>query len=161
MDEDAVLQAALGWLALQGWELAYRTRPIAEGAIGGVDAILIKGGRPRHFCFVDAKGEAPNPVGRATSFTNCVGALLKRIRIEAGYLGNEAAERFQPVGEFSADQVRDLVAREGVHKRSQYILAVTSDFTNTVTTSLDASIASLLHIQVLEVNDGGVMPIYW
>jgi len=35
--------------------LIYKTRPIAEGAIGGVDAILMKQD-PWQFAFIDAKG---------------------------------------------------------------------------------------------------------
>lgn len=161
MNEDEVLEAALSWLAQQGWQLAYCTRPIAEGAIGGVDAILIEAGPPRRFCFIDAKGQAPNPVRRATSFTNCIGALLKRIRIETGYVGNEAADRFLPVGDLSAAEVRALIAQEGVFRRSEYVLAVTSDFRNTATTVLDSSVSSLLHIKILEVSDAGVTQLDW
>ncbi len=89
MQEDDVLNRAIAKFAAEGWHLIYKTRPIAESAIGGVDAILMKRD-PWQFVFVDAKGCLESKEKRSNGFTNCLGALVKRIRFDRGYTGVEA-----------------------------------------------------------------------
>ena len=77
MHEDDVLWRAIAWFTERGWKFIYQTLTVAEGAFGGVVAILMK----------------VSP-WRSGGFTNCLGALIKRIRFERGYLSNEAIDRF-------------------------------------------------------------------
>jgi hypothetical protein len=96
MNEDQVLQAVIQWFATRGSRPIYQTRPVAESAIGGVDAILYDPQQCR-YTFIDAKGTAAEKVKRSTSFTNSLGSLIKRIRFETGYSGLEAKARFTPL----------------------------------------------------------------
>jgi hypothetical protein len=160
MHEDKVLDQAIAHFTADGWVLIYRTRPIAEGAIGGVDAILLKH-NPWRFTFIDAKGYAETKERRAGGFTNCLGALLKRIRFEHGYSSNEAVDRFIPTGEFTAEDYRNRLVEHGKHKNSEYVLAMTPDIRQTVMTALDPSLAALLHISVLLVSDNCVEKMHW
>ena len=150
MNEDQVVDAAIGWLGQQGWQVCYRTRPVAAGAIGGVDAILIQE-RPHHFAFVEGKGEAATPVQRSAGFTQALGSLLKRIRFERGYLGIEATERLQPTPGQSVAQLRALLQESAVHRRSEYFLALPHSYRQTVEVCLDPALAALLHMRVLLV----------
>lgn len=154
MSEDVVLQNVINWFASLNSTLLYQTRPVAEGAIGGVDAILFCPHTNR-FIFIDAKGAATKPVSRAASFSNSLGNLIKRIRFENGYTGNEAAERFIPL------ESRNRIATEARHRVSDYILALTPDYEQTVRMTLDPALASLLHIRVLFVETDLVRECVW
>ena len=57
MNEDQVLQAVIQWFTASGSTLIYQTRPLSEGAIAGVDAILHSPQQNR-YTFIDAKGAA-------------------------------------------------------------------------------------------------------
>lgn len=160
MHEDEVLNRAVAAYTADGWQLIYKTRPIAEGAIGGVDAILMKQ-NPWRFVFIDAKGCAEKKEKRSSGFTICLGALLKRIRFEHGYTSNEAVDRFVAAGEFSAEDYRERLVEHGKHKSSEYVLAVTPDMRQTVTTGFDPTLAALLHITILLVSENGVEKMQW
>src|SRR6266576_3080406 len=109
MNEDQVLQSVIQWFIASGSTSLYQTRPIAEGAIAGVDAILFS---PKHqrYTFIDAKGAAATPVSRSTAFSNSLGSLIRRIRFETGYSGFEAASRFTP------PESRATIATAGRHR---------------------------------------------
>ncbi len=160
MNEDEVLNRAVASYTAQGWVLIYKTRPIADGAIGGVDAILMKQ-NPWRFTFIDAKGSAETKEKRSGGFTNCLGALLKRIRLEHGYTSNEAVDRFVPSGDFTAEDYRERLVEHGTHKNSEYVLALTPDMRQTVITALDPALAALLHISVVLVSDTSVDKMQW
>jgi hypothetical protein len=154
MNEDQVLQAVIEWFVARGSTLLYQTRPIAEGAIAGVDAIMFS---PRHqrYTFIDAKGAATTPVARSTSFSNCLGSLIKRIRFESGYSGLEAADRFTPI------ESRATIATAARHRVSDFVLAFTPDYEETVRLALDPALASLLHIRVLIVQPDSIREYAW
>jgi len=154
MNEDQVLQAVIQWFVASGTTLLYQTRPIAEGAIAGVDAILFS---PQHqrYTFIDAKGAATTPVARSTSFSNSLGSIIKRIRFESGYSGPEAAARFTP------PESRATIATTARHRVSDYVLALTPDYEETVRTALDPALASLLHIRVLIVRPDAIREYAW
>ncbi|MFZ4778646.1 MAG: hypothetical protein ACOYM3_25035 [Terrimicrobiaceae bacterium] len=154
MNEDLVLDRAIEWFLQKGTNLLYRTRPIAGGAIGGVDAILVSP-ITRRYTFIDAKGGAASPVKRSNAFTNCLGALIKRIRFESGYSGMEDA------GLFTSPKARKDVADSARHRNSNYVLALTPDYEQTVRSALDPSLASLLHIEVLFVFPDSIAEFEW
>jgi hypothetical protein len=160
MHEDEVVGRSIRWFAEQGWRCVYQTRAVSAGAIGGVDAILIKND-PCKFVFIDAKGSADSKERRSLAFTNCLGALIKRIRFEQGYLSNEAFNCFIPTDDVSAEECRRQLSSSAVHKNSEYVLAVTPDFRETVRTALDPTLASLLHIRVLLVSDAITEEMHW
>ena len=78
-----VLWRAIAWFTERGWKLIYQTWPVAEGAFGGGDAILMKVSLWR-FVFIDAKSWAETKERGSSGFTNCLGALIKRICFERG-----------------------------------------------------------------------------
>lgn len=160
MDEDAILEAAVHWLEKQGWQTIYRTRSIAEGAIGGVDAILAKE-HPWQFAFVDAKGDSDSKERRSVGFTNCLGAMIKRIRFESGYRSNEQAALFRPLGDLSSAECRDRVRELAVRSRSHYILALPQSLRRTALSAIDPSLAALLNLQVLIVSEAAVEEMAW
>jgi hypothetical protein len=160
MHEDEVVGRAIDWFTGQGWKLIYQTRPIADGAIGGVDAILMKV-EPWKFVFIDGKGAAETKERRSGGFTNCLGALIKRIRFEQGYLSNEAVNRFIPDDQFAAEDYRQRLTQFGVHKNSEYVLALTPDMRETVRTGLDPALAALLHVHVLLVSESAIEEMQW
>jgi hypothetical protein len=94
-------------------------------------------------------------VARANNFSNGLGSLIKRIRFETGYSGMEAADRFNP------HDARVRVAAEARHRRTDYILAITSDYLNTVRGGIDPALASLLHIRVLIVHPATIQEFTW
>ena len=154
MNEDQVLQSVIQWFIASGSTLLYQTRSIAEGAIAGVDAILYS---PQHrrYTLIDAKGAAATPVARSTSFSNSLGSLIKRIRFESGYSGFEAASRFTP------PESRATVATDARHRISDYVLALTPDYEETLRTALDPALASLLHIRAIIVQPDSVHEYAW
>lgn len=154
MNEDEVLESTIQWFAASGSTLLYQTRPLAEGAIGGVDAIVHSSEYDR-YSLIDAKGAAATPQARSTNFSNGLGSLIKRIRFETGYSGMEAADRFNPPDE------RARVATEARHCRTDYVLALTSDYENTVRGGIDPALASLLHIRVLIVQPTIIQEFTW
>jgi hypothetical protein len=154
MNEDQVLQSVIQWFVANRSTSLYQTRPIAEGAIAGVDAILFSQQHQR-YTFIDAKGAAATPVARATAFSNSLGSLIKRIRIETGYSGFGAAARFTP------PESRATIATAARHRVSDYVLALTPDYEETVRTALDPALASLLHIRVLIVEPDFIREYAW
>jgi hypothetical protein len=160
MHEDDVLRRAVAWFVDRGWMLIYQTRPVAEGALGGVDAVLMRVS-PWRFVFIDAKGAGKNKVRRSSGFTNCLGALIKRIRFEQGYLSNEALDKYIPSSEFTAEDYRQRLSQFGVHKNSEYVLTLTPDMRETVRTALDPTLASLLHIRALLVAEDSIEEMQW
>jgi len=160
MHEDEVVRRSIAWFTEQGWNLIYQTRAVADGAIGGVDAILMKA-EPWKFVFIDGKGAAETKERRSGGFTNCLGAIIKRIRFVQGYLSNEAANRFIPNEQFLADDYRQRLTEFGVHRNSEYVLALTPDMRETVRTALDPALAALLHIRILLVNETGIEEMHW
>ena len=154
MNEDQVLQAVIQWFTDSGSTLIYQTRPLSEGAIAGVDAILYSAKQNR-YTFIDAKGAAATPVARSTAFSNSLGAVIKRIRFERGYSGMEAASRFTP------PESRASVAANARHRVSDYILALTPDYEETVRVALDPALASLLHIRVLIAAPDAIREFTW
>ena len=120
LSDDLVLARAIAWFIQEGAHVLYKTRTIADGAIGGVDAILFDSDSDR-FTFIDAKGKATSPAKRSNAFTNCLGALMKRIRFETGYAGVESADLFSSPGD------KKRVAKHARHRNSDYIIALTPD----------------------------------
>jgi hypothetical protein len=110
MNEDSILDAAITYLQSGDWRLTYRTRPVAESAIAGVDAILFNATLST-FRLVDAKGESNSPASRSTAFANCLGTLLKRIRFQSGYLHLETKALFTPPNGMSTDEFRKTCGR--------------------------------------------------
>lgn len=160
IDEDTLLDQVIGHYAAHGWITIYRTRPVVQGAIGGVDAILLKG-PPWQFVFIDAKGSMRTPPERSLGFTNCLGALIKRIRFERGYRSNEATRLFLPYQEQGLEEVRRIVHDFGTHKNSEYVLALPAELGSTVRDSLDPTLASLLHIRVFLVSRESFQEFRW
>ena len=160
MTEDDVLTAGVEWLKGQGWQLCYLTRPLAEGAIGGVDAILFKLA-PQSFAFVDAKGDSGSKEAKSAAFTNCLGALMKRIRVCGGYAGVEAKSRFIAAAGLKVPELRRAVQEKGLHRSSLYYLVLPESHAQTVESALDPALASLLHIHVLMVGSDGVREHQW
>jgi hypothetical protein len=160
MNEDKVIESTLKWLTAGGWLICYRTRSIAEGAIGGADAILCMR-NPWRFIFVDGKGKPNGKEAKSNAFANCLGSLVKRIRITGGYSGNEMRSRFMPVADLNAEQVRDAIRQYGIHANSEYILALPTIFETTVTRTLDSKLARMLHIRVLMISEAGVEELTW
>lgn len=160
MHEDDIVRLAVGWFTERGWKLVYQTRAIADGAIGRVDAILTKVD-PWKFVFIDGKGAAESKERRSSGFTNCLGAIIKRIRFEQGYRGNEAVSLFISDEQFSAEDYRQRLNQFGVHRNSEYVLALSPDMHHTVQTCLDPALASLLHIRILFVSDNRIEEMQW
>jgi len=160
MKEDGVLEKSIQFFKNQGWVLIYQTRSLSEGAIGGVDAILLLRD-PLRLIFVDAKGETSNSVKRSTDFTNALGALVKRIRFERGYSTVEDIKRYLSIEGLKPVQVRDLVKKHGVHRNSEYVLAVDPSMKETIKSALDPSLAGLLHIRILLVDEESVGFFQW
>jgi hypothetical protein len=160
VSEDEILQRAIAFYQEQNWTLLYQTRSLAEGAIGGVDAILFKR-KPISFVFIDAKGRVENNVRRSTDFTNVLGALIKRIRLEKGYSSVEAVDRFIPFDDLNSREVRDFVKKHGVHRNSEYILALDPLMRETIKSALDSTLAGLLRIRVLFVSNESVEFFQW
>ena len=154
MNEDQVLQAAIQWFTAGGSRLIYQTRPLSEGAIGGADAILISEHTNR-YTFIDAKGKYAKSPARSNAFSNSLGTILKRIRFERGYSGLEDARRF------TSPEARAAMNADARHRVSDYVLALTPDFEETVRTALDPALASLLHIRVLLVAPEVIREFTW
>jgi hypothetical protein len=154
MSEDAVLNNTIKWFIERGWEIVYQTRSLKDGAIGGVDAILYSDEFER-FVFIDAKGTAATKEKKSVSFTNALGALIKRVRFSGGYSGVEDAKRF------TDSKWRKRVSDEASHRRSNYVLALTSDYEQTVRSALDPTLAELLNIHAFIVTPEGVTELKW
>ena len=160
MTEDALLAEVIYYFAEDGWSLAYQTRPLSQGAIAGVDAILLKQD-PWRFVFIDAKGSTHDSIKRSNNFTNALGAILKRIRFERGYMGFEAKKYFNSTKGMTRNEVIETIKKYAVHRNSQYILAFDRDMEQTIKSSFDPALASLLHISVLFVSESEVTFFRW
>lgn len=156
INEDNVVATTVTWLEKQGWQLCFRTRPVAEGAIGGVDAILLRE-KPLRFAFVDGKGDTPSATKRSRGFTSALGALIKRIRFERGYLGNEARSCFQALPGRTVPELRELLQRAAIHRRSEYFLALPESYEQTVYECLDPALAALLNVRVVFVGPDAIV----
>lgn len=151
MNEDEILERSITYYSHQGLTLLYRTRPIADGAIGGVDAILHKP-EPLKFVFIDAKGGGVDSIRRSTDFNNVVGAMVKRIRFEKGYSGVEDTKRFNPLGNKTPKEVREMIKNHAVYRHSEYVLALAPEMKETIRFGLDPTLMSLLKIHILIVH---------
>jgi hypothetical protein len=160
MEEDKLLDKAVAFFTNAGWTLAYQTRPLSQGAIAGVDAVLVRK-NPWQFVFVDAKGSTTESVRRSNNFTNALGAILKRIRFEKGYIGLEARKNFIACHGLGQREIIDLLRKHAVHRNSEYVLAFDPEMVETVKTSLDPALAALLHIRVLLVDDSSTRFFQW
>jgi hypothetical protein len=160
LTEDQVVEAAVRWGVARAWVPCYRTRRVDAGAMGGVDAILYRQ-EPWRFAFIDGKGDSASPTKRSAYFTSCLGALIKRIRFERGYLSNEAVASFLPVPSCSTAQLRVALREHGVHRNSEYVLALPLSLRRTVVECLDPALASLLHIRVLLISANVVEELRW
>lgn len=152
MDEDSILETAIRFLQTDGWHLSYRTRPIAEGAIAGVDAILYNP-ELTEFRLIDAKGESSDSVARSTAFVNCLGTLIKRIRFQAGYLHLESTALFTPPAGADVNTFKDIMRREAVHRNCEYWLVFPISMRQTIIDTLDPTLAGILRLNILLVND--------
>lgn len=155
MNEDELLEVAIGFLLSEGWQLVYRTRPIAQGARAGVDAILFNP-HLSAFRLIDAKGESTSPVARSIAFANCLGTLVKRIRFRAGYLHLESIALFTPPQGFTIDAFRDHMRQHAVHRNCEYWLALPATMRQTILDTLDPHLAGVLRLQVLLVDAMGI-----
>ncbi len=160
MTEDQILDAAINTLLQDNWHLGYKTRPISDGAIAGVDAILFN---PRlgEFRLIDAKGDRGTPVGRSSDFVNCLGSIVKRIRFNAGYLHLEARSHFTPPLGISVNQFRDLLRQRAMHRNCEYWLALPTTMQQTVVDTLDPVLAGILRLRILLADAEGTLPFNW
>jgi hypothetical protein len=150
MTEDQILQASITFLEQEGWTTIYRTRPNAEGAIGGVDAIFIKYDS-NHILFLEAKADSNDGIKRSGDFSNALGTILKRIRFESGYSGVEAIKRFIPIPQHTQRSLKNYVKKHGLHKNSTYVLAFEPGYAESIKQFFDPSLAALLNVKVLMV----------
>ena len=161
MDEDSILDAAITFPQSDDWHLAYRTRPLAESAIAGVDAILFDPSL-NAFRLVDAKGESNSPAQRSTGFAICLGSLVKRIRFHPGYLHLESKKLFTPPDGMSVEDFRENMRENAVHRNCEYWLVLPASMRQTILDTLDPALAALLRLYVLLIdNDGNVEPFRW
>lgn len=144
MSEDDVLKRCIEWFEQrgEGWAPIYQTQELAKSAVGGVDAILFSETK-RRFVFVEAKGESGRKAARSTAFTSALGALIKRIKINSGYQGMETADRYK------TKEWRKRVQTDARHECSEYVLALTPDYYETVRQCVDLALAEMLHIRIL------------
>jgi hypothetical protein len=100
---------------------------------------------------------------RSAGFTNCLGALIKRIRFEHGYRSNEAGRRFhRPTDcKWSVHELREALREYGTHRHCEYVLALPTSFRRTASESIDPALASLLHIRVLLISEKGAEELDW
>lgn len=155
MDEDSILDIAISFLSTKGWYLAYRTRPIQDGAIAGVDAILYNP-ELNEFRLIDAKGESKSPPQRSTHFANCLGSLLKRIRIDSGYLHLESKALFIPLPKSPIKDFREHMRRHAVHRNCEYWLVFPFSMRQTIVDTLDPALAGILRLYILLVDEKGI-----
>lgn len=156
MDEDAILDAAIIFLQTDDWHLSYRTRPVADGAIAGVDAILFNA-TISAYRIVDAKGESSSPASRSTAFANCLGSLIKRIRFNSGYLHLENKALFTPPAGISVDAFRETMRQDAVHRNCEYWLVFPTTMRQTILDTLDPALTGILNIHIILVNDVGAV----
>lgn len=152
MDEDTLLGVAIEYLRTDGWHLAYRTRPISNGAIAGTDAVLYNH-KLSEYRLVDAKGESKSPADRSTAFANCLGTLLKRIRFQSGYLHLESTALFTPPEGVSVSAFRDQMRLLAIHRNCEYWLALPASMRQTILDTLDPALAGVLRLSVLLVDE--------
>lgn len=161
MDEDSILDAAITFLQSDDWHLAYRTRPVAESAIAGADAILCNATNCA-FRLVDAKGESKSPATRSTAFANCLGTLIKRIRFQSGYMHLETKALFTPPVGMSTDEFREYMRQNAVYQNCEYWLVFSTSMRQTILDTIDPALAGLLRLYILLVdNDGKVERFKW
>jgi hypothetical protein len=159
MKEDSLLTKAISFFTDAGWQIVYRTRSSSH-AIAGVDAILLSG-NPWQFVFIEAKGSAKDSVDRSSQFTSALGTILKRIRFERGYIGLEAKKNFTATEELTTREIIDLLKNHAIHRNSEYVLAFDPEMKETIKTSFDPALASILHIRVLFVDESTTRFYQW
>jgi hypothetical protein len=154
MTEDEVIDKAVAHYVNKGCLCLYRTaRATAAGGPGeqgGADAIL-HDSQAKRFFFLEAKGSADSPVKASNNFTNALGAVIKRVRLNAGYTGNEALINFDGNTDAEKKETRNLIQRDGILTNSAYILALPNEYGERARSSVDEEALKLLHIGFLWV----------
>lgn len=156
MTEDEAIDRAVAHYLDQGWQCLYRTARAksagGSGEQGGADAIFFTPGANR-FLFLEAKGTAASKVKASTNFTNALGAALKRIRLNDGYMSNEAVENFAGETYKAKKAARELIKQNGTFTNSEYVLALPNEYRQRAASSVDENILALIHVSFLWVED--------
>jgi hypothetical protein len=82
-------------------------------------------------------------------------SLLKRVRFLSGYKSNETAAHF------TSEKIRQRIADEACFSKSEYVLALTEDYSETIKRVLDPNLGDYLHLKVFTVGQDGVKSFAW
>lgn len=156
MTEDQVIEATIKIFQIQGWDCIYRT-PLTRSSgnttnYAGVDVIMCKE-KEKKFLFIEAKGAPASKATASANFTNVLGTIVKRVRLNSGYFSNEFVDCFKGTTRFDKLKTKAFVTAHGVLSNSEYVIALTEDYKVRSTESIDLAILNMLKIRFLWVSE--------